>query len=111
MAVKAAEKGASTCEPEHQYGSDFQSRSFENLFKGGSSDPTAIAMKWYMERLFYDRLTDTCSAKETSGGYSTCGHYTGMVDARVTQLGCAIRACKSNPSSHVAYCEYRRSPE
>lgn len=111
MAALGADRAAAKCDAQHNYGKDFADRSFESLYQGGATNITEIVMKWFMEGLYYNRLTDKCTAKEVAGGFTTCGHYLVMVDARVSLLGCAIRQCKEYSSTNVVYCEYKRNKE
>ena len=52
--------------------------------------------QWTAEKASYDHSTNTCSAQ-------TCGHYTQVVWAATTKLGCGMATCGD---TQVWVCNY-----
>lgn len=71
----------------------------ENIYasSGQSSGPAAVAA-WMSEEADYDYDTNSCSA--------VCGHYTQIVWADTTKVGCAIANCPSLQFSWGVVCNY-----
>lgn len=70
----------------------------ENLFaSGGGGSPTGqqITDAWASEKADYDYGSNSCSG--------TCGHYTQIVWADSTDLGCAVKDCGG---MFIVSCEY-----
>jgi uncharacterized protein YkwD len=68
----------------------------ENLFwTSGSTDAAHVVATWGAERQHYDRATNKCAA--------TCGHYTQVVWAGSTQLGCGAASCGN---AEIWVCNY-----
>jgi pathogenesis-related protein 1 len=71
----------------------------ENVF--GSSGPTsgldAVAL-WVAEEANYDYETNQCSG--------VCGHYTQVVWAATTMVGCGIHTCPGLTYGHSIVCNY-----
>ncbi|GAQ89259.1 hypothetical protein KFL_005040030 [Klebsormidium nitens] len=61
----------------------------ENIaWNGGfKSSATQITNLWAGESIYYNRTSNTCTPGKV------CGHYTAIVWAKTTQLGCAVVAC------------------
>lgn len=71
----------------------------ENVY--GSSGPTdgpAAVDSWAAEEADYDHASNTCSG--------ICGHYTQIVWAETTALGCALRVCDRLTYGHTIVCDY-----
>ncbi|WP_295384135.1 CAP domain-containing protein [uncultured Thiodictyon sp.] len=64
-----------------------------------SITPVQVADSWAGERRFYRPATNDCAAGQA------CGHYTQMVWASTTQVGCAYRVCAND--EQVWVCHYR----
>lgn len=61
----------------------------ENLFaSSGMSTPVDVVTKWAAEVSDYDYATNSCTA--------VCGHYTQIVWAASTSLGCGVTNCTEN---------------
>jgi uncharacterized protein YkwD len=71
----------------------------ENVFgsSGGTSGPDAVAA-WAAEEPSYDYETNTCSGD--------CGHYTQIVWAATTVLGCGIHTCPGLTYGRTIVCNY-----
>ena len=70
----------------------------ENISAGAGS-PTAAVVLWYSEEPNYDAFTNTCS-----GG--TCGHYTQLVWAHTTRIGCGRGTVPGFPPNTFYVCNY-----
>lgn len=73
----------------------------ENIF--GSSGPSTAegaATSWASEAADYDYNTNSCAPGRV------CGHYTQMVWAATTHLGCASAVCSDLAYGHVIVCNY-----
>jgi pathogenesis-related protein 1 len=73
----------------------------ENIFAstGTASGTTAVA-RWSAEVSDYDYVTNTCAAGKV------CGHYTQVVWAATTQVGCARRDCPALTYHSTIVCDY-----
>jgi len=73
----------------------------ENIYAstGTASGTTAVA-RWSAEVADYDYVTNTCAAGKV------CGHYTQVVWAASTQVGCALRDCPSLTYRSTIVCDY-----
>jgi len=61
----------------------------ENLFaSSGNTPPAAVVKSWADEVAQYDYATNGCSG--------VCGHYTQVVWADSTKLGCGVASCTEN---------------
>ena len=68
----------------------------ENLYLSGYPPTGAqVSDAWASEEVSYNYVTNTCTA--------VCGHYTQMVWAESTALGCAIKECSGG---WLVACEY-----
>ena len=78
-----AEAWASGCEFVHNPNSGYG----ENIYAtSGSATPADVVADWVAEKSGYDYATNSCSK-------STCGHYTQVVWAKTTKLGCGVANC------------------
>ncbi|MEZ4367461.1 MAG: CAP domain-containing protein [Kofleriaceae bacterium] len=71
----------------------------ENIF--GSSAPTtgtSAVSAWASEESDYDYDTNTCTG--------VCGHYTQLVWAETTKVGCAMHACPGLTFGNAIVCNY-----
>ncbi len=80
----------------------------ENLYRigalrwsNGSTEPMSVAPaevveKWYAEKQYYDYASNRCSG--------VCGHYTQVVWATSTNIGCARAVCPDD--SQIWVCNY-----
>ncbi|MFO0569207.1 MAG: CAP domain-containing protein [Polyangiaceae bacterium] len=61
----------------------------ENLYAStNSSSPQAVVQSWMSEESSYDYASNSCS--------DVCGHYTQVVWAKSTKLGCGVKTCDQN---------------
>lgn len=61
----------------------------ENIYaSSGGSTPQGVVSAWSKEAADYDYATDTCA--------DVCGHYTQIVWATTTKLGCGKATCTQN---------------
>ncbi|VDD76757.1 unnamed protein product [Mesocestoides corti] len=72
----------------------------------GSPDWLRMAQGWYNEIKDYDYASDRCRG--------VCGHYTQMIWAKTTEVGCAAQRCDStmpswNPPVYLLACQYKPS--
>jgi len=83
----------------------------ENLFAAASSEPrSSVTMKdavidWFGEQPHYNYAKNTCSG--------VCGHYTQVVWATTSQVGCGLTRCTQNspfgqryPNWYFVVCNY-----
>ncbi|XP_069349707.1 GLIPR1-like protein 1 isoform X2 [Eulemur rufifrons] len=74
----------------------------ENIWLGGMRifTPKAAITSWYNETEFYDFDTLSCS--------KVCGHYTQVVWAKSSKVGCAVAICPNlgGPSTAIFVCNY-----
>lgn len=70
----------------------------ENLFEAGGQQPSGaqVSNAWTAEEADYDYATNSCA--------NVCGHYTQVVWATTTDLGCAMNPCGNN--TFIVSCEY-----
>lgn len=86
--AREAQAWADRCVDEHS-----SDRSYgENLYSRGnhSSTPEHVVASFAAEAQHYDYATNTCAAGEV------CGHYTQIVWAGTTAVGCAVSHCETN---------------
>lgn len=71
----------------------------ENIY-GSSGVPTgqAVVSAWASEEADYDYESNSCS--------DVCGHYTQIVWADSTKLGCAIASCPGGQVANFVVCNY-----
>jgi pathogenesis-related protein 1 len=82
--AKVAQAYADKCVFQHSGGSYG-----ENLYANtGGANPDKVVSSWVSEVADYDYATNSCSAK--------CGHYTQVVWADSTKLGCGVANCTTN---------------
>jgi len=82
----------------------------ENIFAsyGGQATLRDAVNDWNTEQAQYDINSNTCNG----GDPYNCGHYTQMVWANTTDVGCAIVQCASVPelrgwpSPNLIFCDY-----
>ena len=77
----------------------------ENLYWYWTSDgtlatPSQAVSAWISENIYYDYQTNTCATGEV------CGHYTQVVWAGTSRVGCVAHACTSNPGATYTICSY-----
>ncbi|XP_012623892.1 GLIPR1-like protein 1 isoform X2 [Microcebus murinus] len=74
----------------------------ENIWLGGTRifTPNAAITSWYNETEFYDFDSLSCS--------KVCGHYTQLVWAKSSNVGCAATMCPNlgGPSTAIFVCNY-----
>lgn len=71
----------------------------ENIFAtDGRATPQAAVRSWAAEAGHYDHATDACRR--------VCGHYTQLVWARTTEVGCGIASCPSLTLPNTIVCNY-----
>lgn len=72
----------------------------ENIFGASGAAPTAqqVVEGWASEEVDYDYASNTCS--------DVCGHYTQVVWAETTFVGCALAHCPNLAYEHVVVCDY-----
>ena len=87
-AADTAQKHANKCVFQHSGNRAYG----ENLFASfGSNDtPAAVVQDWASEAADYNYTTNTCASGKV------CGHYTQVVWAKTTHVGCAMTTCTSN---------------
>ncbi len=92
---------ANNCEWGHNAGrsANYPGYVGENIY-GASFVPTGegVTSSWASEEADYDYATNSCSG--------VCGHYTQVVWANSTKLGCAIANCPNIPTSNFVVCNY-----
>lgn len=73
----------------------------ENVFgSSGATSGTEAVNAWAAESRYYDYATNTCQANKV------CGHYTQVVWAASTHLGCGISVCPGLTYGHSIVCDY-----
>lgn len=71
----------------------------ENIFGStGAAVGTEAVQLWLSEEQDYDYDSNTCSA--------VCGHYTQIVWADTTKVGCALHACPALDFGNTIVCNY-----
>lgn len=71
----------------------------ENIYgSGGPASGTAAVALWASEEADYDYETNMCSG--------VCGHYTQIVWAATTKLGCGIHSCPGLTYGNSVVCNY-----
>lgn len=71
----------------------------ENIYgSGGPASGTDAVALWASEEADYDYATNTCSG--------VCGHYTQVVWATSTKLGCGISSCPGLTYGNSVVCNY-----
>jgi len=70
----------------------------------GYRDVSAAISAWNNEKKFYDLCTHTCAAPRGK----SCGHYTQVVWAETTHVGCGQKRCTDGPNSGktITVCNY-----
>lgn len=73
----------------------------ENIFgASGPATPEAAVNLWESEKQFYDYNSNSCAANQA------CGHYTQIVWANSTKLGCGISSCAGLAYGNTIVCDY-----
>ncbi len=71
----------------------------ENIYgASGSATPQGAVSSWMSEKSDYDIATGQCSG--------TCGHYTQVMWAATTKLGCGISNCAGLKFGNSIVCDY-----
>ena len=71
----------------------------ENIYgASGPAEGTVAVELWLAEESSYDYDSNSCSA--------VCGHYTQIVWAETTKLGCAIHTCPNLGFANTIICDY-----
>jgi uncharacterized protein YkwD len=71
----------------------------ENVFgSSGVATPERAVAWWAAEAEHYDYATNTCRG--------VCGHYTQMVWAKTTDVGCGIATCPAHTFKSAIVCDY-----
>lgn len=71
----------------------------ENIYgSGGAASGTDAVALWVAEEANYDYDTNTCNG--------VCGHYTQVVWATTTKLGCGIHTCPGLTYGNSVVCNY-----
>jgi len=75
----------------------------ENIYASGgtATGPDAVEA-WMDEKPFYDYGSNSCSGSPSGG----CGHYTQVVWAASTKLGCGISNCPGVTFPNSVVCDY-----
>jgi pathogenesis-related protein 1 len=72
----------------------------ENIYGStAATDGPAAVASWASEGAAYDHESNTCSAL-------TCGHYTQVVWAATTKVGCALQDCPALRFRSTVVCDY-----
>jgi pathogenesis-related protein 1 len=73
----------------------------ENIYgsSGGASGTDAVQL-WVTEEQYYDYPSNTCA------GGQICGHYTQVVWAATTKVGCGIHTCPGLQFGSSVVCDY-----
>jgi uncharacterized protein YkwD len=73
----------------------------ENIYgSSGPADPQDAVDAWASEGQYYDYASNTCAAGQI------CGHYTQVVWAESTNLGCGISSCAGLTFGNSIVCDY-----
>ncbi len=95
-----------SCKMRHDYDSSYGENIFWKSLSGGdtntqiSSDADAVAW-WAAEEKYYSYETNECKPG------SVCGHYTQLVWAETTEVGCGVSSCLSGSTrSDIWVCRY-----
>lgn len=96
-----AQAWANNCEWGHNAGrsDNYPGYVGENIY-GSSGTPSgaSVTASWASEEADYDYATNTCT--------DVCGHYTQIVWANSTKLGCAMTNCPGLPYPNFVVCNY-----
>lgn len=94
--ARANQLAANNCQLAHRpAGADAYG---ENLFwSSNASTATSVVARWAAEKSSYDHATNSCSGQ-------TCGHYTQVVWAATTSIGCGMASCPNG--GEVWVCNY-----
>jgi pathogenesis-related protein 1 len=81
----------------NDFRNELNSHHGQNLFEitGGAAKPSEVVSAWASEVKYYDRATNTCSAR--------CGHYTQLIWRDTQLVGCAEAR---NSRREVWVCDY-----
>ena len=80
-----AQAHANKCKFQHSSNNPYG----ENIFAtSGTATPTSVVESWVSEVKDYNYGSNSCS--------KVCGHYTQVVWAKTTKLGCAVAKCTQN---------------
>eukprot|EP00029_Vermamoeba_vermiformis_P013462 TRINITY_DN837_c0_g1_i1.p1 TRINITY_DN837_c0_g1~~TRINITY_DN837_c0_g1_i1.p1 ORF type:complete len:225 (-),score=31.39 TRINITY_DN837_c0_g1_i1:39-713(-) len=74
----------------------------ENMYWGYSEDLTDAVNLWASEKQYWNCETNRC-CKNGDCSWYPCGHYTQIVWASSTQIGCGIKLCKN---TYTVVCNY-----
>jgi pathogenesis-related protein 1 len=75
----------------------------ENIFAStGTATATGAVNSWANEAQYYNYATNTCTPPPNG----TCGHYTQIVWADSTHVGCAISTCPTLTYHSSIVCDY-----
>lgn len=89
----ANQLAANGCALQHRSGDAYG----ENLFwKSNGATSAQVVAQWTAEKAHYDHASNSCSAQ-------TCGHFTQVVWAGSTELGCGMATCGA---AEVWVCNY-----
>jgi len=69
---------------------------------GGPTNGPAAVESWASEKQYYDYASNGCSAPPNQ----SCGHYTQVVWANSTKLGCGYNHCASITYGYTIVCNY-----
>ncbi len=73
----------------------------ENIYAStGTVSPTAAVAAWASEDVDYDYDSNSCAPGKV------CGHYTQLVWADTTRVGCGVAACASLTYTNGLVCDY-----
>jgi pathogenesis-related protein 1 len=93
----ADQLAANGCQLAHRSGDSYGENLFWKMSPSGATASQVVAW-WAEEKVHYDHATNTCAAG------STCGHYTQVVWAATTKLGCGQKSC--GDQKEVWVCNY-----
>ncbi|XP_064631145.1 GLIPR1-like protein 1 [Lineus longissimus] len=106
-----AQKWANRCKWEHGHPSKEKkaigTSLGQNMWKGGGTNSTSVGSKaagaWAKEKQNYDFKSGKCEDGKA------CGHYTQMVWATTTKVGCGYKLCKNKETGYqyrFVVCDY-----
>ncbi|ESN97573.1 hypothetical protein HELRODRAFT_85437, partial [Helobdella robusta] len=80
----------------------------QNLYVSSSPNVNfeSAIQSWYDEKPYYNYSSNTCRSNKM------CGHYTQIVWATTTEVGCAVQVCNNGisiagySSGHIIVCNY-----